>query len=74
MYKAQFAGVGENVWSGNGLTFDTSAEAADYEMSLLMRWTGVDMARVVTEDVPVREPVELDDERIVASYRKGAES
>ena len=74
MYKAQVAGVGENVWSGNGLLFHTEDEAVDYAKGLLLRWSGADMARVVTEDVPVREPVELDDERIVASYRKGAES
>lgn len=68
-FRAEFGGVHENVWSRNGLTFDTQAEAASYAGSLLMRWGGADIARVVPADHPAHEQVDLEDERIVANWR-----
>lgn len=69
-FKAQLAGVREMVWSGNGLTFDTQEEAKQYAMDLLSRWSGADMARVVSSDTPDRESVDLADPQIVANYRR----
>lgn len=66
----QVAGVGENVWSGNGLTFTTWDEAKSYASNLLMRWTGADMARVVPLGTPNWEPIEKDDPNIVLNYRR----
>ena len=66
----QVAGVGENVWSGNGLTFTTWDEAKSYASNLLMRWTGADMARVVPLGTPNWAPIEKDDPNIVLNYRR----
>lgn len=68
-WKAQFAGVAEGVWSGNGLTFETVEDATAYAQDLLMRWTGADMARVVPTETPPKEPVDPSDPSIVISYR-----
>jgi hypothetical protein len=69
-FKVQVAGVGENVWSGNGKTFESMTEANLYAVDLLGRWIGADVARVVTVDVQNGELLDLNDERIVVNYRQ----
>lgn len=71
-FKAQFAGVGEDVWSGNGITFDTKEEATEYAKSKLFSWTGADVARVVPTATPTWESVDLSDSQIVQNYRTGS--
>jgi hypothetical protein len=68
-YRAEFTGVRENVWSHNALTFETESAAKDYALDLLGRWMGADMARVVDDETPKREPLDTNDPRIVANYR-----
>ena len=68
-YRAEFGGIRENVWSRNGLTFEDIATAERYAESLLSRWTGADIARVVPEDHPAHEQVDLNDERICVNWR-----
>jgi hypothetical protein len=69
MYRAEFAGVREYVWSTNALTFETEQAGREYALSLLSRWTGADMARVVDCNVQTKLAVDPTDERIVANYR-----
>jgi len=68
-YKAQVAGIGEDVWSENALRFDTPEEARAYILDLANRWFGFDLGRVVTEDTPSRESVDMSDPRIVFNTR-----
>lgn len=76
-WTAQFAGVGENVWSGNGISFDTYEEAAAYARNKLFSWTGADVARVVPWGTPTHfseggsDPVDLTADNIVVNYRTG---
>ena len=69
LYRAEFAGVREDTWSSNALTFDTAEEAEQYADQLLIRWTGADAARVVPVDTPKHERVESYDPQIVAWLR-----
>ena len=69
LYRAEFAGVREDVWSTNALTFDTAEEAEQYADALLMRWTGADAARVVPDVTPKHERVDDHDPQIVAWLR-----
>jgi hypothetical protein len=69
-YRAEFTGNAEMTWSRNALTFDTAEAATQYAHDLLGRWTGADMARVVEDVTPDREPVSYSDPRIVATFRK----
>lgn len=71
-YRIDVGGVGETRWSNNSLTFDSHDKAALYADDLLGRWTGGDIARVVTTDVPKHEPINLSDERIVVDYRRAS--
>ena len=69
-FKVQVTGVGENVWSENSLRFATHAEAEQYALNLASRWMGMDMARVVPSDTPVKAPVVLPDPTIVFNARR----
>lgn len=68
-WKAQVAGVGEDVWSENSLRFETHDQAAQYVFDLSRRWFGFDLGRVVHADTPNREPVDLTDPSIVYNVR-----
>ena len=53
--EVQTAG-GKGDWAGNGLRFATEAEAQQYVLDLMRRWTAVSDTRVVPseEDVTAR--------------------
>ncbi len=46
-YKAEVIADSSGKWVGNGLTFDTRAEAETYVHDLMYRWTSVRETRVV---------------------------
>lgn len=73
-FKVQVAGTGENVWSENALRHQSEDEAKAYASNLLSRWTGADMARVVSSETPNREPVDPNDPRITHNYRTGSKT
>jgi hypothetical protein len=66
---AQVAGVGEGVWSGNGMTFDSPDSAKAWIADLSTRWFGFDMGRVVPVGTPSRQPVDMDDPTITHNFR-----
>ena len=47
MYKAEVQTGSDPKWYGNGLTFETEAEAEAYVKDLMWRWTMVIDTRVV---------------------------
>jgi len=51
MYRVLVHGVGDNSYSGNGLTFDNVSEADRYGYNLLCRWFGADRYVVVDADL-----------------------
>lgn len=69
-FKAEVAGIGEDVWSGNALLFGTREAAEAYIYDLAGRWFGFDLGRVVTADTPKRQPVDLNDPTIVYNARR----
>jgi hypothetical protein len=69
-WRAEAAGVGENVWSNNAMEYDTREEAESAAHSLASRWMGADVFRVTPVSTPKREPVDLNDPDIVESWRK----
>lgn len=69
-FKAEVAGIGEDVWSGNALLFGTREAAEAYILELSTRWFGFDLGRVVTADTPPRQPVNLSDPTIVYNARR----
>ena len=50
MFKAEVIADNTGTWVGNGLTFETRAEAETYVADLAMRWTLVRDTRVVEAD------------------------
>ena len=45
-----FSDMSEDVWTGNGLVFDSKKGAEDWVRDLSMRWTQVRHTRVVPTD------------------------
>jgi hypothetical protein len=68
-FRVDIRGVGESNWASNALRFDTVEEAKDYAHDLYSRWIGMDMARVVDESVPERQPVDLSDPTIMIGVK-----
>jgi hypothetical protein len=62
-YRADVQGVRENVWSTNGLEFDTAAAAEAYVKELGSRWFGIEAYRVVPVDTPRGETVKPEDRK-----------
>lgn len=52
-YKAEVIADSTDTWAGNGLTFETQAEAEAYVSDLSWRWTAVRKTRVVESDSAV---------------------
>lgn len=62
-YKSEVIADDSGKWAGNGLRFETEAEAQAYVADLARRWTLVRETRVVESDDPVtnRFDLELDE-------------
>lgn len=71
-FRCDVAGVNESRWSNNSMTYETQEQAEKYLDGLSMRWTGYDMARIVTEDTPTRELIDNNDPTIYQNYREWA--
>lgn len=69
-YRAEVAGVRENVWSTNAKVFNSEEEAKAYLDDLGSRWFGFDMSRVVPVTTPQGEQVDFADPKIYQNYRK----
>lgn len=68
MYRVDVAVEGERDWATNALRFETTQEASDYASDLAGRWMSVLAARVVSEETPDREPIDLTDDRVVLDW------
>lgn len=55
-------------WATNALRFATEEEARAYASDLASRWMAVKLARVVSDDVPDRESVDMGDTRICVRF------
>lgn len=62
-FRADVQGTGENVWSSNGLEFDTPEAAEKYARDLGSRWTGIESYRVVPVSTPRGETVKPEDRK-----------
>lgn len=51
-WKVEVIADNSGKWYGNGLTFETKAEAEVYAFDLMMRWTLVRDTRVVEVEEP----------------------
>lgn len=71
-YRAEVGGIGENVWSGNAMEYDTEEEAKDWLRGLASRWYGYNISRVVPTSTITNEPIDLGDKAIFQNYRKNA--
>jgi hypothetical protein len=54
-YKAEVIADNSGEWVGNGLRFESHAQALAYVRELACRWTAVRETRVVESDDPVTE-------------------
>lgn len=70
LYRAEVAGVGENVWSGNAVQHESIESAQKYLSNLATRWFGFDMSRVVPVNTPLRETVNKEDKNIYQNFRR----
>jgi hypothetical protein len=69
-FRAEVTGKGENVWSTNGIEFDTSESAKKWLDGLSDRWFGYDMGRVVPISTPTREPVNMESNIFYQNFRR----
>ena len=69
-HRVEVRGVGESVWTGNQMEYDSPEEAERAAIDLGGRWMGMDMARVVPVDHPRDEAVDPDDPKIVYDWSK----
>jgi len=69
-YRAEVTGIGENVWSGNAMEYDSPEEAQQWLDGLKNRWFGYDMGRVVSDEVPRNQPVNFESDVIYQNFRK----
>lgn len=60
-YRCDVTGINENVWSSNGVKYDSIEAAQEALDSLSGRWFGYDRSRIVPADTPLNEPVKADD-------------
>jgi hypothetical protein len=69
-YRAEVTGIGENVWSGNAMEYDTEQEAKEWLDGLSGRWFGYDMSRVVPVTTPRGQKVDLVNDVIYQNFRR----
>lgn len=69
-FRADVAGVRENVWSTNAKEYNTEEEAKKWLDGLSDRWNGYDMSRVVPSTTPRNQPVDMQNDVIYQNYRK----
>jgi len=69
-FRAEVGAVGEDVWSRNGMEYETEEEAKEWLNALSQRWVGYDISRVVPVDTPDRERIDLSDPTIYQNYRR----
>lgn len=69
-FRAEVTGIRENVWSSNGVEFETADLAKKWLDDLSMRWFGYDLGRVVTIDTPKGQRVDLATDDIYQNFRK----
>ncbi len=69
-FRAEVTGIGENVWSCNGMEYDTDAQAKEWLDGLSTRWFGYDMSRVVTVDTPKRQMVNFETDSFYQNFRR----
>ena len=69
-YRADVAGIRENVWSTNAKEYDTEEEAKAALDNLADRWFGFDMSRVVPTTTPRNQPVDMQNDIIYQNFRK----
>lgn len=68
-WRADVAGVRESTWSNNGMVYDTPEEVKEWLDGLKMRWFGYDMARVVSDDTPRHQTIDMNDPSIYQNFR-----
>jgi hypothetical protein len=69
-FRAEITAIGENVWSTNAMVFNTYEEAKEWLIGLSRRWFGCDMGRVVTDDIPKNQAVNLEEDELIFNFRK----
>lgn len=69
-FRAEVTGVRENVWSTNGMEYNTEEEAKKWLDGLSGRWFGYDMSRVVPTSTPRNQPVNVNSDVIYQNFRK----
>lgn len=69
-FRAEVTGMRENVWSTNGMEYDTEEEAKKWLDGLSGRWFGYDMSRVVPTSTPKNQPVNVNSDVIYQNFRK----
>lgn len=69
-FRTEVAGIGENTWSSNGILYDNKKEAEQWLNDLSIRWAGFDMSRIVPEEQPKMETINLNDSKIFQNFRK----
>jgi len=69
-FRADVAGVRENVWSTNAKEYDTEEEAKAALDSLADRWFGFDLSRVVPSTTPRNQPVDMQNDVIYQNMRR----
>ena len=69
-YRAEVTGIRENVWSSNGVEFESKEAAGEWLDGLASRWFGFDCSRIVSVSVPRSEPVNFETDEFYHNYRK----
>lgn len=68
-FRAEVAGVKEDVWSNNAMEYDTVEQVKEWLDSLAGRWFGYDMSRIVPVDTPKNEKI-LPDHETYQNFRR----
>jgi hypothetical protein len=69
-FRAEVAGVRENVWSTNAIEYNTEEEAKAALDNLASRWFGFDLSRVVPTSVPTGQKVDMQNDIIYQNMRR----
>jgi hypothetical protein len=68
-FRADVVGKNEDVWTSNGIEYNTEEEAKAWLDNLSGRWFGYDMGRVVPTTTPQRQPVDMQNDVIYQNFR-----
>jgi len=69
-FRTEITGKGENIWSTNGIEYETEEEAKKWLDGLSSRWFGYDLSRVVPVETPKGQQVDMSQkETFYQNYR-----